>query len=382
MSPPIVDKPRILIVGAGIAGLTLAVGLERHGITPTIVEIANVVLTRGLGLLLTSNALLALRRVGLDAEVIKNGIVQEHFINADASEAPISDYDFRPLNAKYAPNIGVTRRGLMDGLRGGLRAQIRLSTTIAALQSSAGGAHVSFSDGTHAHYDLVVGADGIKSQVRSLIYPDVEPVYRSFCAWRTVMDYRNLESDGVVVRHNPGCILGSLKVGANRVYVFVLAHEPNIPLLSRGDHLERLKEFAGRFRGDVPSLMREQRDPERVIFVPVYEVDTAPYYRGRVVLLGDAAHAFPPVLAQGAAMAIEDGVALSQLLGSSGDIEWSLASYDSRRRSRADSVRAQVRQRGITFGLEGPVTPELLKRHPPVSPNPAAIFDSLIEEFL
>lgn len=228
----------------------------------------------------------------------------------------------------------------------------------------------------------MVGTDGIKSQVRSLTDPGAEPVYRSFCAWRTVIDCREFESDGVVVRHSPGCMLGSIKVGANLVYAFVLAHEPTIPLLSRGEHLERLKELAGRFRGRVPSLILELRDPERVIFVPVWEVDTAPYYRGRVVVLGDAGHAFPPILAQGAAMAIEDGVILSQLLGASADIEWVLASYESRRRSRVDLVRAQVRQRGISFGLEGPVPHDLRKHHSPVSTNPAAIYDRLIEEFL
>jgi 2-polyprenyl-6-methoxyphenol hydroxylase-like FAD-dependent oxidoreductase len=196
-----------------------------------------------------------------------------------------------------------------------------------------------------------------------------------------VIDCRNFNSDGLVVRHSPGCMLGSIKVGADLVYVFVLAHEPSIHLLSRGEHLARLKDLAGRFHGEVLSLIRTQRDPERIIFVPVYEVDTAPYYRGRVALIGDAAHAFPPVLAQGAAMAIEDGVVLSQLLGSSTDIEWALASYESRRRSRVDFVRAQVRQRGILFGLEGPV-PSDLKHHPPASPNPAPFYDSLIEEFL
>lgn len=133
-----IAKPRILIVGAGIAGLTLAAGLERQGITPTIIEIADSILTRGLGLLLTANVFLALRRVGLDADVIKNGTVQDHFINTDASEAPISDYDFRPMNAKYAPNLGIARQGLMDGLLGGVRTPIRLATTITALQQRPG----------------------------------------------------------------------------------------------------------------------------------------------------------------------------------------------------------------------------------------------------
>jgi 2-polyprenyl-6-methoxyphenol hydroxylase-like FAD-dependent oxidoreductase len=79
-------KPRILIVGAGIAGLTLAAGLERHGITPAIVEIADGLLTRGLGLFLTSNVFLALRRIGLDQTVIERGIVIEQEVQTNALE--------------------------------------------------------------------------------------------------------------------------------------------------------------------------------------------------------------------------------------------------------------------------------------------------------
>jgi 2-polyprenyl-6-methoxyphenol hydroxylase-like FAD-dependent oxidoreductase len=80
------DKPRILIVGAGIAGLTLAAGLARQGITPAIAEIADGLLTRGLGLFLTSNVFLALRRIGLDKAVIERGVVIEQQIQTDAAE--------------------------------------------------------------------------------------------------------------------------------------------------------------------------------------------------------------------------------------------------------------------------------------------------------
>jgi 2-polyprenyl-6-methoxyphenol hydroxylase-like FAD-dependent oxidoreductase len=78
-------KPRILIVGAGIAGFTLAASLERFGIIPAVVEIGNASLSRGLALMLTSNAALALRRVGLDSAVIDQGIVLERIIHADPS---------------------------------------------------------------------------------------------------------------------------------------------------------------------------------------------------------------------------------------------------------------------------------------------------------
>jgi len=98
------------------------------------------------------------------------------------------------------------------------------------------------------------------------------------------------------------------------------------------------------------------------VFVPVYEVDVVPYSRGRIVLIGDAAHGIPPVLAQGAAMAIEDGVVLSQVLVSSAGIEQALALYESTRRPRIEFVRSHVRPRGISFGLEGPASPEVPQR--------------------
>jgi 2-polyprenyl-6-methoxyphenol hydroxylase-like FAD-dependent oxidoreductase len=374
-------KPRILIVGAGIAGLTLAAGLKRHGITPEVVEISDRLLTRGLGLFLTSNVFLALRRIGLDRTIIEPGVVIEQQVQTDASETPAWNHDFRPFNARYAPNIGIAREGLMTGLLTGVGAQIRYSRTISSLDQSHGEVDVGFSDGTRGTYDLVVGADGINSSVRKLVFPQIEPSYRSFCAWRTVMD----GSDGnstLTIRIIPGLALGSFSVGPNLVYAFILAHYPEPPSLSRDGHLERLKELARRFRGFVPSLIQEQRDPTRVVFVPVNEIDTAPYHRGRVVVIGDAAHAFPPQFAQGAAMAIEDAVTLAELMDTSADIDFALRSYESKRRPRVNRVRAAVRHRAILQGMEGPVTSELLQRHPPGFPNPEAIFDSLVEEWL
>lgn len=108
-------KPRILIVGAGIAGLTLAAGLERQGITPGIVEIGDRLLSRGLGLFLTSNVFLALRRIGLDNNILESGLVVEQQVQTDASETPTKYHDFRPISARYAPNIGIAREGLMEG---------------------------------------------------------------------------------------------------------------------------------------------------------------------------------------------------------------------------------------------------------------------------
>jgi 2-polyprenyl-6-methoxyphenol hydroxylase-like FAD-dependent oxidoreductase len=118
--------------------------------------------------------------------------------------------------------------------------------------------------------------------------------------------------------------LGSFAVEPNLIYAFILVHYPEPPSLSPDEHLEGMKELARRFGGYVPSLIQEQQDATGVVFVPVQEVQSDPYYRGRVVVVGYAAHAFPPQFAQGAAMAIKDAVALAELLGTSADIDLAL----------------------------------------------------------
>ncbi|MGD0377994.1 MAG: FAD-dependent monooxygenase [Streptosporangiaceae bacterium] len=178
------SKPRILIVGAGIGGLALAAGLDRRGITATVVEIENASLSRGLALMLTSNAAVALRRAGLDQIVAERGVVVKEIVQTDASGSVIDRHDLRPANERYGPNLGITREGLLSALSGAARAQVRHSTSIGSVDWSTSTPEVVFTDGTRCQFDLIVGADGIRSAVRSLIHPQARPAYRSFCAWR------------------------------------------------------------------------------------------------------------------------------------------------------------------------------------------------------
>jgi 2-polyprenyl-6-methoxyphenol hydroxylase-like FAD-dependent oxidoreductase len=374
------EKPRILIVGAGIAGRALAASLERFEITPTVVEIGDASLSRGVALLLTSNVASALRRVGLDHMVMGRGVVLERIVHTDPSgNALDEDHDLRPSNARYGPNLGITRDGLMSGLASATRAQIRHSTTIASLAGTPEEPEVTFSDGTRGQFDLVVGADGIQSAVRKVLYPSIEPAYRGFCAWRTVLE--GLDCDPVFrLSSTTGCFLGTFPVGANLVYAFLLARFAEVPALSRDERLATFQDLAGQFDGNVARLIEQRQDPAGVIFVPVHEVETPSYYQGRMVLIGDAAHGFPPLLAQGGAMAIEDAVALAESLGTCGDVDHALRSYESWRRPRVEMIRAAVRRRSITRGMEGPVTPEVLSQHPPVFSASLKVFEELIED--
>ncbi len=119
---------------------------------------------------------------------------------------------------------------------------------------------MTFSDGRRAQFDLVVGADGIHSAIRQVIFPGFEPIYRSFCAWRTVMECP--DNDRVfTIRSMPGTVLGSFQVAPQLVYAFLLVHAAEIPSLSRAQHLARFKELASSFHGPIPTLIQEQRDP-------------------------------------------------------------------------------------------------------------------------
>jgi 2-polyprenyl-6-methoxyphenol hydroxylase-like FAD-dependent oxidoreductase len=164
------------------------------------------------------------------------------------------------------------------------------------------------------------------------------------------------------------------------MYAFLLAHDAEVPALSRDERLARLKGLSAQFRGNVSPLIEQQEDPGRVIFVPVREVQTPSYSRGRVLLIGDAAHAFSPLLAQGAAMAIEDAVVLAELVGERGDFDEVLRLYESRRRPHVETIRAAVRRRTIARGMEGPVTTALLEKHPPVFSASLKFYEELIED--
>lgn len=372
--------PRILIVGAGIAGLTLAASLQTFGITPVVVEIGDASMARGLALMLTSNVVIALRRVGLDQAVIGNGIVLQRIVHMDPSGTPVeAAHDLQPSNERYGPCLGITRDGLMSALSGSIQANVRYSTTIAEVSGLPGAPDVLLSDGTRERFDLVVGTDGVGSAVRRLIYPDAEPAYRRFCAWRTVME---CEDPDPVFRLSTttGSFLGSFPAGPALMYAFLLAHYPEPPALPQGERLARFKELAATYSGNVSPLITRQHDPANVIFVPVLEVNTAAYHRGRILLIGDAAHAFSPVLAQGAAMAIEDAVTLAELIGSGDDIDMALWIYESRRRPRVETIRAAVRRRTVARGMEGQVTEDLLSQHPAVFAASLKVFDELIED--
>jgi 2-polyprenyl-6-methoxyphenol hydroxylase-like FAD-dependent oxidoreductase len=188
--------PRVLIVGAGIAGLTLANALNRYGVRPVLVESASTLQPPGLGLSLQPNGVRALRHIGLADAVIAGSVPSSQMVVTDADEHVLRTLDL----SAAGPTIGIHRDALVGALTSGLVADIRLGTTVVDLEILGREARASLSDGTTEVVDLVVGADGLRSTLRGRLFPNAAFEYRGYRAWRTVVPRMAEDSDDSVVR--------------------------------------------------------------------------------------------------------------------------------------------------------------------------------------
>jgi 2-polyprenyl-6-methoxyphenol hydroxylase-like FAD-dependent oxidoreductase len=201
---------------------------------------------------------------------------------------------------------------------------------------------VGFGDGSRSDYDLVVGADGIYSTVRSLAVSPAEPDYAGTMAWRSVVPTRPPGVDGLMVLMGDGCFFGLVPVGDGQTYGFAGLDSERFDDPPAG-RLERFRaRFAG-FGGPVPAYLEALERDQQLHAGPIEWMDLDRWHQGRVVLIGDAAHAAPPHMGEGGSMAMEDAVVLAEELRAAPAVEAALDRYERRRRPRADWVQEQSR---------------------------------------
>jgi 2-polyprenyl-6-methoxyphenol hydroxylase-like FAD-dependent oxidoreductase len=312
----------VLIIGGGIAGLTLAAALRRRGIAVDLVELQSQWNILGVGISLTGPTLRALKSIGLADQCVDVGFGFDRIVFADAVGRPVGALAMpRLCGPDYPATVAISRPALHDVLirsAQGRGARIVLGTTVTALEQQNDAVAVTFSDGSRAEYDFVVGCDGIRSRVRELVFEDVpDASFTGLAVWRATMP-RSPAVDCMQMFYGPHVKAGVNPHSRDEMFLFLVQPIKDDSRLSPQQMHVVLQEQLRDFDGEVMSYVRDHvTDPGRIDYRPMNAfLLPPPWHRGRVVVIGDAAHTTTPHLATGAGIAIEDAVVLAELIAS------------------------------------------------------------------
>ncbi|MFZ0091819.1 MAG: FAD-dependent monooxygenase [Solirubrobacteraceae bacterium] len=339
------DVRRVLVVGGGIGGLSATIALRRAGFDVDVVEKNPAWDVYGVGILQPGNALRALNELGLAQEAIEHG----HAMYGDTTwladgETLVADHDWPILVEGLPPGNGITRPRLhrifqTHTLASG--ADVRTGVTFSHLRDSAKGVEVRFTDGETRTYDLVIAADGLYSRVRERVFGSEYPAkFTGQVCWR--YNLPRIEGlDKIWVYLGETGTAGFCPLAADLMYILTIEKPPDgAPIrLPQEGRAAVYRERLAQFNGAVAEHRDLIVDDAAVVYRPVDNVLVAPpWHRGRVVLIGDAAHATSPHCGQGAAQAIEDAIVLVEELGSHVTLTDALEAYVERRWDRCKRI--------------------------------------------
>jgi len=215
-----------------------------------------------------------------------------------------------------------------------------LGVTVARLTQSEAEVTAQFTDGGASDYDLVVGADGVHSQIRTMIFGGhLTPRFTGEGVWRYNVSRPADVDYGSIYASREGPKAGLIPLTREAAYIFRIGPEPGNPRFPKDDLADIMRDRLKPFGGAIGELARGITDPELVVYRPLESVLVpGPWYRGRVALIGDAAHSITPHLGQGAAQAVEDAVVLADELGKDGPLRAALDSFVRRRLERCKFI--------------------------------------------
>jgi 2-polyprenyl-6-methoxyphenol hydroxylase-like FAD-dependent oxidoreductase len=341
------NEQRVLIAGAGIAGLGLARALRDRGLAPDVVERAGEVRPAGAGIFLPGNAMRALHDLGFGEAVVRRGHLVHRLRLADDRDRTLFDLRADDLWGDTAECVAVRHVDLRAALvEGTADVPVRAGTPVTGV---AGGT-VTFGDGSTDAYDLVVGADGIRSAVRAAVFPEVAPRSVGQVAWRSLA--KGFVDGTWNVWQGRDRTFLALSLGGGWAYCYADA----VSSATDPPHGDWRRLYAS-FPGPVPDLVDQGADAH---FSVIEEVAVPSPARGTTVLVGDAAHAQSPNMAQGAAMALEDAIVLAAELGD-GPLAAALDRYVSRRAARVAWVRGQTQRRDRVRLLRPPIRDTVIR---------------------
>jgi 2-polyprenyl-6-methoxyphenol hydroxylase-like FAD-dependent oxidoreductase len=341
---------RVLIVGAGIGGLTLGIALERAGHAVKIVEKRAHFKEEGAGVVLGPNVMTALRLLDLTDDIKAVGRELTGMNISDARGKVLGHSTYRVAKLLPEPGVAVHRSRLHEVLRGHFKGELGLGTTVTRVVM--GDAPAVAADGQTVACDLLVGADGIRSPVRQTMFPDFTTRYSGVTCFRFVIDSR--WTDEAFEMWGPGKRVGVVPIGQGKTYAFLAIKAPPHapPPFSTLEEFCRCWSDFGSPGAEAIAAVHDLR----TLLHDDLEDGLAPRFFGPgVVLLGDAAHPVTPNMGQGAGLAIEDACCLATLLDGTRPLANVLAAYEALRRPRATWIRDRSYSLGRLAQMTSPV---------------------------
>lgn len=340
---------RILIVGAGIGGLTLAALLNQRGMKPDVIEKREQSMEHGYMLGVSPLGSRVLYGLGLMDAFLSRSVASDNYVMCNGAGETIHQFSLKQVYEGYGPNRSCTRGTLLHVLMEGCQGlSIKTGLSVSAIDQKGDVVTVTFTDGTTGEYDLVVGADGLHSEVRHLILTPEEYAYADtgWGGWLWWTSDARLQAGTATEFWGSGYMLGlyptEFKFGA----LAILPSEKNktAPYPGLRSHIRQsMSDLIAR----IPQVFEQIPEDRRsdMTYWPLMDVRSSVWFKKNVVLLGDAAAGFLPTSGAGAAMAMESAAVLADELGRTDryHLGWALSLYQKRRKERVEHEQDDAR---------------------------------------
>ncbi len=343
------ENKKALIIGGGIGGLATAIALKQVGYEVQVFEQTTAVKEVGAGLAMWANAVKVLHKLGLGQELEKLTVPDINGgIRSWRGEMLSKTVTGEELNRRFgSANLVAHRAELQAALLNKLgQDAVCLNARLESFEQDQAGVTARFSNGLETRGNLLIGADGIHSQVRARLFGSQKPRYAGYTAYRAVVAFPHSQVALFGETWGQGTRFGIAPLSEGRVYWFATRNAPE------GEHdapQARKQSLLGTFQGwaDPVEALLEATPQEVILRNDIYDRDPISQWSvGRVTLLGDAAHPMTPNLGQGACQALEDALVLADCLRKSSEVPEALKTYQKRRIERTSGIVRQSRQIG------------------------------------
>ena len=349
---------KFLIAGGGICGLTTAIALHQQGIEVAVYEAAETIKAVGAGLNLSSNAIQALVVIGLKDAVLAQSRVQNGGHLYTSAGKLLNYTDLSPLVKKFGvPGlISIHRVDLHQILYEAVKDNIQFYTNKKAqdVEQLENGVRIHFTDNTSAEGDYLLACDGIHSAIRKKLLPTIDPQHAGYTIWRGLFtdDSKQIPLEAPFKTWGKNGQFGAVPMIDNRTYWYASYKTKHKDPIQKEIRIVDLKKRFAEYHSPIPKMLELSEDKDLLSNDAEEIVDISNFAFGKILLMGDAAHAMTPNLGQGACQAIEDAVVLAKLLTSEASPEKAFLAYEQQRMPRTKRAALDSRKVGNAAHLD------------------------------